>query len=199
MDNNSQRRKWSSDQPQEQSIGDDDDNLASEPMRAQKGLRHDRLGSVDVESYGGISPSFSHEKQIPPFNPSIDPQAKLQETGRSVFTKQKNIEFEPSEAAYDETQANFPTRSDDTSTEQKGTVKPSEGSAFQTSYLSLRVPEFDTSDEHYDDLQKSNRLDDNARRQSWTPSADVANENVSSRAPRASFGTRKRSSSADRK
>jgi len=78
MDDNSKRRDSLGEQHNEQAIAEDDSSV-SHPLRAQQQNPSDRLGNVAVESYGGISPVMSHEKEPPHFNRAIDPQYKFRE------------------------------------------------------------------------------------------------------------------------
>lgn len=82
MDDNFKRRDSSGEQHNEQAITEDDSSV-SHPLRAQQQNPSDRLGDVAVESYGGISPVMSHEKEPPHFNRAIDPQYKF----REIYTK----------------------------------------------------------------------------------------------------------------
>ncbi|KAI9289888.1 hypothetical protein BC943DRAFT_333174 [Umbelopsis sp. AD052] len=78
MEHNSKRRDSFEEQHPEQSIVEDDTEV-SHPLRAQQQNPSNRLGDVDVESYGGISPVMSHQKEPPRFNRAIDPQYKFRE------------------------------------------------------------------------------------------------------------------------
>lgn len=113
---------------------------------------------------------FHNYRRANQIDRKLDTQHTQPSSSHDTSTKQPNIEFEPSENAYDATQANFATRKDDTSLEQKDLSRPSGSSDIQTTYQSFRTPEFNASDEHYDELQKSNGLDDNARRDIWSKS-----------------------------
>src|ERR1700739_4611040 len=85
-----------------------------------------------------------------------------------VDKKQSSVEFEPSEEAYDASQANFSSRRDDTSHEIQLTQRPSEAASLQKSEMWNRDLESNPSDSHYDSFQQSANFDDNARRQSWS-------------------------------
>lgn len=61
-DNWFRRNSQDSERNQEQSIADDTDTGSSQPMRAQPDVYSDhRIGNVDVEAYGGTSPSYGYE------------------------------------------------------------------------------------------------------------------------------------------
>ncbi|KAI8584576.1 hypothetical protein K450DRAFT_216977 [Umbelopsis ramanniana AG] len=270
MEHNSERSDSFEEQHPEQSIVEDDSSV-SHPLRAQPQNPSNRLGDVDVESYGGVSPVMSHQKEPPHFNRAIDPQYKFreiyakaevkpkpkdpepvpkkqyswiermnktavkeddednepekekeslvdkfidflnafgespegtpeQEVDHSIqevdlgaqeidlspqqvdpsaqdvdrssqelghSTQQHSVEFEPSEDAYDTTQADITSRRDDT-TQNEPILLPSKSSRSISSYGTGEISEFNMSDNQYDNYQQVERLDDNARRNSWS-------------------------------
>jgi hypothetical protein len=93
MEHNSKRRDTLSEQRPEQSIAEDDSSV-SHPLRAQQQNPSDRLGDVDVESYGGVSPVMSTEKELPRFNRAIDPQYKFREIYAKAEVKPQEKEHE---------------------------------------------------------------------------------------------------------
>ncbi|KAH8553674.1 hypothetical protein BGW37DRAFT_268054 [Umbelopsis sp. PMI_123] len=233
MENTSKRRDSLQNQRPEQSIADEDTSV-SHPLRVQQQNQSDRQGDVAIESYGGVSPTMSYEKDQPRFNRAIDPQYKFREIYANAQSKpqsktrkppekqyswiermnhsvekvqdkdkggdandglvdkfidflnglgeqpeeshpkdagyiaqQHGVEFEPSEATYDTAQANNATRGDDT-TQDEPTMLASRSSGPISSYKTADMSEFDMSDGQYDNFQQTERLDDNARRNSWS-------------------------------
>jgi hypothetical protein len=82
-------------------------------------------------------------------------------------TQQHSVEFEPSEDAYDTAQADLTSRGDDT-TQDEPILLPSRSSRSISSYETGEISEFNMSDSQYDNYQQVERLDDNARRESWS-------------------------------
>jgi hypothetical protein len=100
MENNSKRRESLNNQRPEQSIDDNDDILASQPLRAQQAYNPERLGNVEVETYGGVSPAFSHDKSPSHFNPSIDPQSKFRDIYADAYKKPEPKTRKPPEKQF---------------------------------------------------------------------------------------------------
>ncbi|KAJ2962561.1 hypothetical protein NQZ79_g2412 [Umbelopsis isabellina] len=143
--------------------------------------------------------------------PDTMPRSQLQQSSGNqgdadLFSKpqenvdrQPQVEVEPSEDAYDESQANFSNKIDNTSSGSQEIQRQPEHKSYEPQPLSTNSLEFNPSDERYDDNQRSSLLDDNSRRQSWSANksqaAGTALSGTSIRQQHASFGTRKHEAS----
>ncbi|CAM0140473.1 unnamed protein product [Umbelopsis sp. WA50703] len=133
---------------------------------------------------------------------SSEPQALQKQPGtksRSVLPKNANkqheVEVEPSEGSYDDSQASFSNKIDDTSNSSQVIESRPEDENYNLQQQSIRFHECNPSDARYDDIQISRQLDDNSRRQAWSANNNqVAGNAISGNSHRnqhASFGTRK--------
>jgi hypothetical protein len=106
---------------------------------------------------------------------SSEPQALQKQPGtksRSVLPKNANkqheVEVEPSEGSYDDSQASFSNKIDDTSNSSQVIESRPEDENYNLQQQSIRFHECNPSDARYDDIQISRQLDDNSRRQAWS-------------------------------
>lgn len=136
------------------------------------------------ENWHIASPSQEADPIIPEVDlgvHEVDPSTQqtdssIQEVGSSTQevnqeldhgTQQHSVEFEPSEDAYDTAQADLTSRGDDT-TQDEPILLPSRSSRSISSYETGEISEFNMSDSQYDNYQQVERLDDNARRETWS-------------------------------
>lgn len=112
------------------------------------------------------------------FNQSTGIQrvSELRSKPQENVDRQPQVEVEPSEDAYDVSQAKFSNKIDNTSLDSQEVQPQPEHRSYQSQQLPTRSVEFNPSDDQYDDNQRSSLLDDNSRRQSWSANKSQVSE-----------------------
>ncbi|KAG2172426.1 hypothetical protein INT43_004968 [Umbelopsis isabellina] len=150
------------------------------------------------EPHSGREEDFRRQPDTAPrthFNQTSGNQrdTELRNKMKDNVDRQPQVEVEPSEDAYDESQANFSNKIDNTSLGSQEVQRQPEHRNHESQQSSTKSIECNPSDERYDDNQRSNLLDDNSRRQSWSANqiqaAATALLGTSIRQQHASFGT----------